>query len=180
MLIDKYENRFLDFNNSSIGWELKKGSIGLFKLDCKLKIKKTNQLYYLAKTVVAGNVYSKSILPIIPNYNYQWAINGQKRIVFRNFKNKNRQKLLYWCFFFVLTALSVICYKLNIFYEIRNDFPRSGSSGYLSNIFSLLKSYLLPYYKLEGSVFASKRYCTSTWENSVYIGLIAFIFIFFS
>ena len=99
---------------------------------------------------------------------------------FRNFKNKNRQKLLYWCFFFILTALSVICYKLNIFYEIRNDFPRSQASGYLSNIFSLLKSYLIPYYKLEGSVFASRRYCTSTWENSVYIGLVAFIFIFFS
>ena len=99
---------------------------------------------------------------------------------FINFKNKNRQKLLYWCFFFILTTLSVICYKLNIFYEIQNDFPRIGSSSDLSNIFSLLKSYLIPYYKLEGGVFASKRFCTSTWENSVYIGLIAFIFIFFS
>ena len=99
---------------------------------------------------------------------------------FRNFKNKNRQKLFYWIFFFTLTSLCLICYKLNIFYEIRQEFPRSGSSSNFTNIFTMLKSYLVPYYELKGDVFAARRYCQSTWENSVYIGLVAFIFIYFS
>ena len=38
---------------------------------------------YLAKTVMAGNVYSTSVLPIVPNYNFQWLTNGKKRIIFR-------------------------------------------------------------------------------------------------
>jgi len=99
---------------------------------------------------------------------------------FLNFKNDNRKKLLYWIYFFSLTSVCVVGYKLNIFYEIRAEFPRSDGSGYFSNILSLLKSYLIPYYDLQGGVFNARRFCESTWENSVYIGLIAFLFIYYS
>ena len=129
MLKDKYESKFLDFNHSSIGWELKKGSVGLFKLDCKLKIKKTNQFYYLAKTVVAGNVYGKSTLPIIPNYNYQWAINGQKRIVFRNFKNKviidNKKDIRVKRFFKNISYKKKKEISINKIYSMNNFFNKS-------------------------------------------------------
>lgn len=97
-----------------------------------------------------------------------------------NFKNDNRKKLLYWIYFFSITTLCVMSYKLSIFYEIRAEFPRSGGSGYFSNIFSLLKSYLIPYYDLQGGIFSARRYCDQTWENSVYIGFIALIFIYYS
>ena len=36
---------------------------------------------------MAGNVYGKSLLPIIPNYNFQWLTDGKKKIVFRIFSN---------------------------------------------------------------------------------------------
>ena len=51
------------------------------------KKKKTNDLNYLAKTVMAGNVYGTSILPIVPNYNFQWLTNGKKENIFRTFAN---------------------------------------------------------------------------------------------
>ena len=79
--------RCLDFDCSSIGWKLKKNSLGLFGVDASLQEKKTNKLHYLAKTVMAGNVYGTSILPIVPNYNFQWLTNGKKRIIFRTFIN---------------------------------------------------------------------------------------------
>lgn len=76
-----------DFRTSSIGWNLKNGSIGLFEIDSVLKEKKNKQIHYLAKTVMAGNVYGKSILPIVPNYNFQWITNGHNQVVFRTFSN---------------------------------------------------------------------------------------------
>jgi len=82
----------LDFDCSSIGWKLKNDSLGLFKIDATLKEKTTNRFHYLAKTVMAGNVYGTSILPIVPNYNFQWLTNGKKRTVFRIFKN-NKVKI---------------------------------------------------------------------------------------
>lgn len=99
---------------------------------------------------------------------------------FLNFKNNNRKKLLYWIYFFILTTLCIVGYKLSIFFEISQEFPRQIKEFYFSNIFSLIKSYLIPYYELTGGVFSINRFCNSTWENSVYIGLIAFIFIFYS
>ena len=129
MLKDKYESKFVDFNNSTIGWELKKGSIGLFKLDCKLKIQKNNQLYYLAKTVVAGNVYGNSTLPIIPNYNYQWAINGQERLVFRNFKNKvivdNKKDIRVKRFFVNINYKKKKEISIEKLYNMKNFFNKS-------------------------------------------------------
>ena len=77
----------IDFDYSSIGWKTKKDSLGIFRIDAALKEKKTNNLNYLAKTVMGGNVYSTSILPIVPNYNFQWLTNGKKRIIFRTFVN---------------------------------------------------------------------------------------------
>ena len=94
---------------------------------------------------------------------------------FLNFKNNNRKKLLYWIYFFSITSLCIVSYKLSVFYEIRAEFPRSDSRGYFSNIFSLFKAYLIPYYDLEGGIFSARRYCDQTWENSVYIGFIALI-----
>ena len=82
----------LDFNSSSIGWKLKNGSLGIFKIDALLKEKKNNQINYLANTVMAGNVYGKSILPILPNYNFQWLTNGSNQVVFRYFSNNKIKK----------------------------------------------------------------------------------------
>ncbi len=86
MLKDKVF-KFTDFDHSVIGWKLKSGSVGLFKIDSVLKEKNNKKINYLAKTVMAGNVYGKSILPIFPNYNFQWITNGEKRFVFRKFEN---------------------------------------------------------------------------------------------
>jgi hypothetical protein len=99
---------------------------------------------------------------------------------FINHKNECKKKILYWIYFFLLTSLCVVGYKLGIFYEISLENPRLSKSLYFSNIFSLVKSYLIPYYELIDAKFTGRRYCKSTWENSVYIGLIAFIFIFYS
>lgn len=77
----------LDFKTSSIGWKLKNGSLGLFTIDSSLKEKKNKQTNYLANTVIAGNVYGKSILPIVPNYNFQWLTNGKNQVIFRSFSN---------------------------------------------------------------------------------------------
>ncbi len=77
----------IDFDYSSIGWKTKKYSLGIFRIDAALKEKKNDNLNYLAKTVMAGNVYGTSILPIVPNYNFQWLTNGKKRIIFRTFVN---------------------------------------------------------------------------------------------
>ena len=87
MFNKKHNAKCLDFDYSSIGWKLKNDSLGLFKIDAALKEKKTNKLHYLAKTVMAGNVYGKSILPIVHNYNFQWLTNGKKWAVFRIFAN---------------------------------------------------------------------------------------------
>ncbi len=86
MLKDKVF-KCIDFDHSVIGWKLKSGSVGLFKIDSVLKEKNNKKINYLAKTVMAGNVYGKSILPITPNYNFQWITNGEKRYVFRKFEN---------------------------------------------------------------------------------------------
>ena len=86
MLNDK-TSKCIDFERSFIGWKLECGSVGLFKIDSVLKEKNNKHINYLAKTVMAGNVYGKSILPIIPNYNYQWFTDGKKRLVFRKFEN---------------------------------------------------------------------------------------------
>jgi hypothetical protein len=100
---------------------------------------------------------------------------------FLNFKNKSREKLIRWIYLFTLTALCVVGYKLNLLLEIQGEFPRNdGGSGYYSNLFSLVKSYLIPYYELSGNTFPGRRFCQSTWENSVYIGVIGFIFIYYS
>ena len=80
-------SKCIDFERSFIGWKLEDGSLGLFKIDSALKEKNNRLTNYLAKTVMAGNVYGKSTLPIIPNYNYQWFTDGKKRIVFRKFEN---------------------------------------------------------------------------------------------
>ena len=69
----------LDFDYSSIGWKLKNKSLGIFGIEASLREKKTNKLYFLAKTVMAGNVYGKSLLPIVPNYNFQWLTDGKKK-----------------------------------------------------------------------------------------------------
>ena len=82
-----FNKSLLDFDLSFIGWELKDKSLGLFQIDAKFEDKKTREKYYLSKSVMAGNVYGKSILPIIPNYNYQWITNGKSQIVFRTFSN---------------------------------------------------------------------------------------------
>jgi len=87
-MLSKIKNvKCIDFDHSSIGWKNKKDDLGIFRIDAALKEKKTNNLNYLAKTVMAGNVYSTSILPIVPNYNFQWLTNGKKRIIFRTFVN---------------------------------------------------------------------------------------------
>jgi hypothetical protein len=87
-MLSKIKNvKCIDFDHSSIGWKTKKDSLGIFRIDAALKEKKTNNLNYLAKTVMGGNVYSTSILPIVPNYNFQWLTNGKKRIIFRTFVN---------------------------------------------------------------------------------------------
>ena len=41
---------------------------------------------------MAGNVYGKSILPILPNYNFQWLTNGSNQVVFRYFSNNKIKK----------------------------------------------------------------------------------------
>lgn len=98
-----------------------------------------------------------------------------------NFRNNNRKKIIRWIYLFVLTTFCVVGYKLNLLLEIRAEFPRNdGGSGYYSNLFSLIKSYLIPYYELSGNAFPGRRFCQSTWENSVYIGIIGFIFIYYS
>ena len=84
-------SKCIDFERSFIGWKLECGSIGLFKIDSVLKEKNSKNLNYLAKTVMAGNVYGKYTLPIVPNYNYQWLTDGKKRIVFRKFENSKIQ-----------------------------------------------------------------------------------------
>lgn len=86
-MMNEKECKCIDFDHSFIGWKLKSGSVGLFKIDSVLKEKNTQKINYLAKTVMAGNVYGKSILPIIPNYNFQWFTDGKKRLVFRKFEN---------------------------------------------------------------------------------------------
>ena len=92
-MLSKIQNvKCIDFDYSSIGWKTKKESLGIFKIDAVLKEKKTNNLNYLAKTVMAGNVYGTSILPIVPNYHFQWLTNGKKRIIFRTFTS-NRTKV---------------------------------------------------------------------------------------
>lgn len=92
-MLSKIQNvKCIDFEYSSIGWKTKKDSQGIFRIDAVLKEKKNNNLNYLANTVLAGNVYGASILPIVPNYNFQWLTNGKKRIIFRTFAN-NRTKI---------------------------------------------------------------------------------------
>ena len=88
ILKKNFNRSFIDFDLSFIGWELKDKSLGLFQIDSKFKDKNTREKYYLSKNVMAGNVYGKSILPITPNYNYQWITNGISQIVFRTFSNK--------------------------------------------------------------------------------------------
>jgi hypothetical protein len=87
MFSKKQRVKCIDFDYSSIAWKTKRDSLGIFRIDAVLREKKTNRLNYLAKTVMAGNVYSTSILPIIPNYNFQWLTNGKKRVIFRTFAN---------------------------------------------------------------------------------------------
>ena len=87
MFSKKQSVKCIDFDYSSIAWKTKRDSLGIFRIDAVLREKKTNRLNYLAKTVMAGNVYSTSILPIIPNYNFQWLTNGKKRVIFRTFAN---------------------------------------------------------------------------------------------
>jgi hypothetical protein len=91
-MVSKIQNiKCIDFHYSSIGWITKKDSLGIFKIDASHKEKKTNKVNYLANMVMAGNVYGTSILPIIPNYYFQWLTNGKKRIIFRSFVNKRPQ-----------------------------------------------------------------------------------------
>jgi len=87
MLNSNSKLTYLDFNKSSIGWKLINGSVGLFKVDSMLTIKNTNKNFYLAKTVMAGNVYGKKSLPIYPNSHYQCIISETKRKVIRLFAN---------------------------------------------------------------------------------------------
>jgi len=114
MFSKKQNVKCLDFDYSSIGWKLKKDSLGLFKIDSALKEKKTNKLHYLAKTVMAGNVYGTSILPIVPNYNFQWLTNGKKRIIFRTFAN-NKIKID------TKKNIDVYKYLLNIKYKQKRE-----------------------------------------------------------
>jgi hypothetical protein len=72
----------LDLKSSSIGWVLKSGTLGLFKISSSLKLKKLKKKYYLAETVLAGNVFSKDRLPKTPHFFFQWCTNGNNRKVF--------------------------------------------------------------------------------------------------
>ena len=82
-MLSKIKNvKCIDFDHSSIGWKTKKDSLGIFRIDAALKEKKTNNLNYLAKTVMAGNVYSPSVLPIVPNYNFQWLTMALKNFIY--------------------------------------------------------------------------------------------------
>jgi hypothetical protein len=87
MSLNRGKIRLLDYEHSSVGWLTKQGSGGLFRIDSKIKIKK--KIYYLARTVMAGNVYGNAILPIFPNYYYQWMTDGLSRIIFRTSANGN-------------------------------------------------------------------------------------------
>ena len=72
----------LDFKSSSIGWVLKSGTLGLFKISSSLKLKNSKKKYYLAEAVLAGNVFSKNGLPKTPHFFFQWCTNGTNRKVF--------------------------------------------------------------------------------------------------
>ena len=87
-MLSKLNNyKHIDFDYSSIGWKTKENSLGIFKIEAALKEKKTSDFNYLAMTVMAGNVYGTSRLPIVPNYNFQWLTDGKKRNIFRTFAN---------------------------------------------------------------------------------------------
>jgi hypothetical protein len=75
-------HNILDFKSSSIGWVLKSKTLGLFKISSSLKLKKSKKKYYLAETVMAGNILSKDGLPKTPHFFFQWCTNGNNRKVF--------------------------------------------------------------------------------------------------
>lgn len=79
----------VDFRSSSIGWILKSNTIGLFKISSSLTSIKSKKIFFLAEIVMAGNVFSKKELPIIPHYFYQWCTDGKYRVVYRVSKNGN-------------------------------------------------------------------------------------------
>ena len=79
--------KFINFDKSKIGWVLKNGSIGQFNVDAILKNKKNKNCYYLASTVIGGNVYGKKNLPIKPNFHYQWITDKKNTIVYKIYKN---------------------------------------------------------------------------------------------
>ena len=71
----------VDFRSSSIGWILKSNTIGLFKISSSLKTTKSKNIFFLAEMVMAGNVFGKKELPIIPKYFYQRWNDGKSRVV---------------------------------------------------------------------------------------------------
>jgi len=79
----------VDFRSSSVGWILKSNTIGLFKISSSLKSIKSKKIFFLAEIVMAGNVFGKKELPIIPHYFYQWCTDGKSRVVYRVSKNGN-------------------------------------------------------------------------------------------
>ena len=179
----KYTFAFLSVSNIALIFHLKAGHY-IFLSFCYFPL----VLYFLFKhrSVKFSGVFSGYLFGLMLDDDighmpaYSLLILGIFIIYFfLNSNNNNRKKLLYWIYFFILTSLCVVSYKLSVFYEFRDEFPRIWRMFYFSNISTLIKSYIIPYYDLLWTPWGTKV-CPGTWENSVYIGLVAFIFIFYS
>lgn len=73
----------LDFNRSTISWDSANGSIGEFAISSVFIDKTTLECTYLSCPVLAGDVYSKNLIPRLPSYHFLWATNGNNKIIYR-------------------------------------------------------------------------------------------------
>ena len=83
----------IDFSSSNLMWDGE--NRGIFKLISTLlyKNKKSNSLFVLSESVLAGNVYANSDLMKIPPYLFQVCGSISEQIIFRTFL-PNRKKQL--------------------------------------------------------------------------------------
>ena len=84
----------IDFSSSNLMWDGE--NRGIFKLISTLLYKnekKSNSLFVLSESVLAGNVYANSDLMKIPPYLFQVGGSISEQIIFRTFLPNRKKKL---------------------------------------------------------------------------------------
>jgi hypothetical protein len=78
----------VNYARSTISWKTSADSIGIFKIASVFYDINLSQAIYLSCPVIAGDVYSKGLIPKRPLYHFLWATNGQHATVFRLYSDE--------------------------------------------------------------------------------------------